>query len=242
MSAITSGNNALNRLTSTATGYKLYQEALKRGVNIKFAENNGDNVMGQFDPKSNTITVENASLEQMVEVLGHEMVHATTKENGNSKNEETSAFIIGEQIAQEAGVNTNAHDASFWQQHVNNAYTGLQSDNGIASALTGLGIGPTGNNSIGANPAIQAADAGAGNAGKVDDAGKVANNPFNNNVNQQNPDNNAMGNFIQIMIQMLNMLLQMMQQFGGNNNLNNKPADDTANKVKAIASEFSLTA
>jgi DNA uptake protein ComE-like DNA-binding protein len=119
---------------------KLLQEAQRRGVQINFAQNNGDNVLGQYNPNNNTITVENNDLETMVETLAHELVHATTPENGNSLNEEYSAFVIGEQVAKEAGVDNNPHSADFWKNHVANSYSGLAKDNGIFGALNALGI------------------------------------------------------------------------------------------------------
>lgn len=139
----TTPTSVMNTIWNTPTGQKLMQNAADRGVNIQFLPDNGDNVKGLFDPTSNTITVENGTQEEMVETLAHELVHAATPENGNSLNEEYMAFVTGEKVAQEAGINFNPHGNDFWAQHVGSAYgnDGLPNDNGIAGSLANLGIG-----------------------------------------------------------------------------------------------------
>ncbi|MGD9580528.1 MAG: DUF6782 family putative metallopeptidase, partial [Vampirovibrionia bacterium] len=135
-----SDNGSINTLKKSATGRKLLEEAQRRGVNIQFKADNGDSTMGQYNPNNNTITVEQGNIEKMTEVLAHELVHATTKENGNSMNEEKMAFIIGEKVSEEAGVNNTKHSDSYWNNHVNSAYSGLKNDNGIMNALAALDI------------------------------------------------------------------------------------------------------
>lgn len=140
----TSGNDfgAMNTLMSSATGRTLLADAEKRGVKIEFKPNNGDSQAGKYNPNTKTITVEHNSLEKMTEVLGHELVHATTPENGNSMKEEKMAFIMGEKIAKEAGVDNKPHSDAFWNNFVDNKYKSknLKDDNGIMSALHNLDI------------------------------------------------------------------------------------------------------
>jgi hypothetical protein len=156
-----SGIQAMNTLKKSPTGQKLLAEAQKRGVKIQFAENNGDRVNGQYNPNNNTITVEKNNIETMVETLAHELVHAVTPENGNSKNEEFMAFKIGEQVAEEAGVNFNKHHDDFWKNHVASSYGNLKQDNGIMAALGNLDKAASANYT-GFNNAPQAANAGNG--------------------------------------------------------------------------------
>ncbi|MEW5822545.1 MAG: DUF6782 family putative metallopeptidase [Cyanobacteriota bacterium] len=218
-----SGNDrgCVNTLKKSATGRKLLQEAEKRGVKIEFKPDNGDSKMGQYNPNTNTITVESGNMEKMVETLGHELVHATTRENGNSMNEEKSAFIIGEKIAQEAGVNANPHSQQYWANHVDNAYKGLTQDNGILAKLYALGVDPavngtplnanntgaaTNNNTAAAaNPYTAAANNATGAAANPFGDNAAANNPLNPAANGQNP-------MMQMMMQMFMMIMQMMMR------------------------------
>jgi len=134
----TTGNDygTMNALMSSSTGRKLLADAERRGVKLEFKPDKKN----AFNPNTNTITIGQDSLEKMTEHLGHELVHATTRENGNSMKEEKMAFIIGEQVASEAGVNNNPHSESFWNNHVDKAYKndGLKADNGIMGALSFL--------------------------------------------------------------------------------------------------------
>ncbi|MEW5822560.1 MAG: hypothetical protein AB1782_20370 [Cyanobacteriota bacterium] len=145
--------NVMNLVGATPTGSKLLNEAARQGVNIQFLPNNGDNVIGQYDPTSNTVSVEENDLETMVEVLSHELVHSTTPGNGNSLEEEYSAFLVGEKVAGEAGVDYNPHSNSFWSDHVKSSYgdQGLVASNGILNDLGMMGIELPGLGSTGGN-------------------------------------------------------------------------------------------
>lgn len=138
----TTGNDcgAMNALLNSSTGRKLLAEAERRDVKFEFKPDDGDNQKAKYNPNTNTIVVEYGSLEKMTEHLGHELVHATTRENGNSMKEEKMAFILGEQVASEAGVNNNPHSNSFWNNHVDKSYKNdrLKEDNGIMGALSFL--------------------------------------------------------------------------------------------------------
>jgi hypothetical protein len=250
---VTGGHqNVINTLQKSETGRKLLSEAEKRGVKIEFKPNNGDNVNGQYNPNNNTITVDSNNLETMVETLGHELVHATTRENGNSKNEELSAFLIGEKIAKEAGVDANPHHADFWKNHVANSYKDLKQDNGIMGSLNALGIAAQGNNpaTAGANTPI---------AGNIPNLSQLANygaqaanpqtaaqNPFQAAQNAaqqtapelQNPMNGQQnaGMFMQLIQMIMQMFMQMFAQMGQQQNQQNNPANPlnpTANNNQA---------
>lgn len=224
MNAINSGNYALQKLLSTPTGQKLFQECQQKGVKINFAEDNGDSSMGQFDPKTNTITVENGSLEQMIEVLAHEMLHASTPENGNSKQEELAAFLIGERAASEAGVNNNPQGADFYGAHIDKAYAGLQEDNGISNAISNMGLGANQIGNVGQN------SFNTGNANIFAMSGTNGNNVFASTANpfslgdnqqangQQNQQNDPMMQMFQMMMNFFSVMMQMMPQVAGNNN------------------------
>lgn len=135
-------NKAASLLGKSQTGMNLLQEAQRRGINIEFQQNPGNGVMGYFDPNKDTVVVHSNDPEKMTETLAHELYHAVTKENGNSMNEELAAFLIGEQVAGEAGVDFNPHTNKFWEDHVNRAYgaDGLAQDNGALNSLNQLGI------------------------------------------------------------------------------------------------------
>jgi hypothetical protein len=224
-------SQVINVLQKSPTGAKLLAEAQKKGVKINLGANLGANVNGQYDPKNNTISVKNGDLETMVETLAHELVHATTPENGNSMNEEKTAFLIGEQVAAEAGVDNNHRGAAFWNQHVEKSYSGLAKDNGIMGALNALGIAandvknnpngiagaqyaaaPAGNDPF-TTAMNQAAGIAAGQANPV----QAAANPLGaaQQVGQQAAPNGVAGN-MQMFMQFIMMILQMiMQMFGG---------------------------
>lgn len=238
-----SGNDrgAMNTLQKSQTGRKLLAEAEKRGVKIEFKPDNGDSTMGQYNPNTNTISVEHGNIEKMTEVLGHELLHATTAENGNSMKEEKMAFIMGEQIAQEAGVNKNPHDASYWNNHVDRAYTGLKNDNGIMSALQALdlaaGQGTPGNaatnnmTNYGANQTNPAANAAnTNNTANTGNTADAANNPFNlaNNNPLQGQNHGPKNGFMQMMMQFMMMMMQMMFQMM-QGQTNNQKAEDPQN-------------
>ncbi|MEW5820357.1 MAG: DUF6782 family putative metallopeptidase [Cyanobacteriota bacterium] len=219
-------NGAMEALKRSATGQKLLAEAEKRGVKIQFAADNGDNTMGQYNPNNNTITVESGNIEKMTEVLAHELVHATTKDNGNSMQEEKLAFQIGEKVAGEAGVNYNPHDASYWNNHVNKAYSGLSNDNGIMNALNALGVTADGitannlatgvNNNTANNYAAEAPNAAAGVANNADPfAAANQNNPLANMQNQMQ------GGLLQMIMMLMQMIMKLMMGQGNNLNQNN---------------------
>jgi hypothetical protein len=218
----------VNTLMRSPTGQKLMEEAQRRGVNIKFAPDNGDNVNGQYDPNTNTVTVELTNLETAVETLAHELVHAITPENGNSMNEEYMCFLVGEQVAKEAGVDFNPHHADFWKNHVASSYKGLAQDNGIANALSSLGLASNGaaNGPAGALPGMNYAPATAAAAPNANDAAAAANyanplnaqaNPFGEaqNLGQQNAPTNMMQNPEQLM-QFVMMIMQFLMQMFAN--------------------------
>lgn len=260
-------NGALAALKRSATGQKLLAEAEKRGVKIEFKANNGDSTMGQFNPNNNTVTVENASLEQMVETLAHELVHASTKENGNSMQEEKSAFIIGEKVAEEAGVNYNKHDPSYWANHVDRAYSGLSGDNGILSSLYALGISPTGQdplpanqrgnyaaNNTGNNYANNFVTPTAANTAAADTGNYAANNAANADPTQaanmqNNPMAKMMAGMMQMFMQMMQMIMQMMMQMqnGQQNNTQQQAVSPFANagnqyQLQPVNAPFNLMA
>lgn len=247
-----SGNDggSIAALQRSQTGQRLLAEAERRGVKIEFKPDNGDTTMGQYNPNNNTVTVESGNIEKMVETLAHELVHASTRENGNSMQEEKSAFIIGEKVAEEAGVNYNKHDPSYWANHVDRAYSGLANDNGILSSLYALGISPTGQDPL---PANQRANNAANNTNNANYAANnannfvapnaaannyadAANNYANagnqlNNLNQQNPANNPMqqmmAGMLQMFMQMMQMMMQMfMQMQNGQQQNNNQQAQN----------------
>lgn len=235
----------LATLQKSATGRKLLEEAAKRGVKIEFKADNGDSTMGQYNPNNNTITVESGNMEKMVETLGHELLHATTNENGNSMQEEKMAFVIGEQIAEEAGVNNVKHDEAFWGNHVNNAYKGLQNDNGIMNAMNALGVAAD-EATAAANKANNYAANNAAVAPQLAAATPAVptapTNPFGatatNNADPTNLMNNIQGvqAFMQQFMQMIMMIMQMLQNMFQNNqqNPNNLLNQQDTNQLKPV--------
>lgn len=228
-------NGAMKTLQKSETGRKLLAEAEKRGVKIEFKPDNGDSTMGQYNPNNNTISVENGNIEKMTEVLAHELLHATTSENGNSMNEEKMAFIMGEQVAREAGVDYNPHDNNFWNNHVDKAYTGLKNDNGIMSAINALDLAAgqgtptnTATNTQYNQAANQATPAANATPATYDPFAQAANNnPLQGQLN--GPQNGMMQMMMQFFMMMMQMIMQMMQAQPNNNQNQQQNAQDPQN-------------
>lgn len=133
--------NAEEILKDSPTGMKLLEEAKNNGTKIIF-DKGEEGVNGYFDPNNNTIHIHANGSEDQAETLAHELLHATTAENGNSLEEEKEAFKIGESVAAELGIDRIHRGEDFWNKHVDSAYKGdgLKKDNGIEAAMANLGI------------------------------------------------------------------------------------------------------
>ncbi len=102
-----------------------------RGVTITPIDGNGDAA------GSPTVKVDDAS---DLDTVAHELVHAATINDGNSRLEETAAFVIGNRIAAQNG-QAQLQDATALQQTVERLYQDLEGPiNDIRSSLAGLGI------------------------------------------------------------------------------------------------------
>jgi len=87
-------NASLDKIANDPEGSKLLNEARRRGVSIKQG-NTPRGVLGQYNPFNNTITVKNGN---DVDTVVHELVHAVTRNDGTSKDEEGTANVVAERI------------------------------------------------------------------------------------------------------------------------------------------------
>lgn len=195
-------------MRKSATGSKLLDQVNKRGVKINVVDNIKSNdpnsvTNGFYDPNKNTITIRKDSMEDMLKVLAHESVHAVTKEDGNSKAEEVSAFKMGEKVATEAGINTDPKSDSEIANNVNSCYKGLQSNNGIQNDLSNLGL------NAGGTSAIQNCSESSGSSG-TDSSAASSSNPFTTDSSSTSAAASTSNIFAMIM-QLLQQILALLQ-------------------------------
>jgi hypothetical protein len=131
-------NDSLAAISQDPEGGRLLAEARRRGVQFRVGATSRDNWAGEFNPNNNTITVRDGA---DVRVLVHELVHATTTEDGNSLHEEATAFIVGERVA--ARLNgTQSRDRDTIYRETMGLYRGarLARTNGVENSLSRIGV------------------------------------------------------------------------------------------------------
>lgn len=205
MSSVSSLSSLMRR---SSTGSQLLDQVSRRGVKIKVVDSIKSNdpnsvTNGFYDPNSNTITVRKDSQENMLKVLAHESVHAVTREDGNSKTEEMTAFKMGEKVATEAGLNSNPKSDSQIASNVNSCYQGLQANNGIQNDLSKLGL------NAGGASAIQKCSESSGSSGTGSSTASSSN-PFAADSSSTGAAANTSNIFAMIM-QLLQQILALLQ-------------------------------
>jgi hypothetical protein len=90
----------LNQLAEDPEGQNLLTEAQRRGVSIEVGQP-ADGALAHFDPASNKIVIGKDTMKNGtgLQSLIHELVHATTPQDGDSQHEEGMANVIADRIA-----------------------------------------------------------------------------------------------------------------------------------------------
>jgi hypothetical protein len=127
---------SLQAIASDPEGRILLSKAQERGVKIQAGETGAPNVLGKFETGSNTITVKDPS---NVKTLVHELVHATTPEDGNSQKEEGLANVIGNRVESRLKGTAPENPNQIINQTIP-LYPDLQGSNNIINSLSKLGI------------------------------------------------------------------------------------------------------
>jgi hypothetical protein len=126
----------LDRIAQDPEGAKLLEEAKRRGVKIQVGDTGKQNVLGLFDPNTNTVTVSDP---ENIKTIVHELVHATTPEDGNSKEEEATANIIGDRVQARLNGRTPRNPSDI-SRETKPLYGNLKENNPIRDSLFKLGL------------------------------------------------------------------------------------------------------
>lgn len=142
---ITGANTAplqslINQLATDPVGRLELALAKKNGVQIQYTSTGDPNILGDYQPSTNTITI-NPSGTTQLKTLAHELVHAATPSDGDSILEEGIANIVGTQVAARIQ-GTVAPDPNQVLQQTIPIYqnAGLPNDNTIVQDLAALRI------------------------------------------------------------------------------------------------------
>ncbi len=138
--------NSLAAIAEDPDGARLLEAVQAKGIRIRVGDPGGPEVQGLFT--GNEIIVRDP---RNVKTLVHEMVHAATNGDGNSKSEEGRADVIGtrvaRRIAQKEGLDPGSIGAREGSdQHIFetkkqvDGYRGLSEENGSRQTLAHLGV------------------------------------------------------------------------------------------------------
>ncbi len=149
-------DKALNAIATDPDGRILLKEASRRGVTIGVGEL-PENILGRYKRGDNRIIIRpyeddgkphtgpGADPDLSIATTVHELVHAVTPKNKNSKTEEGMASVIGHEI--ESSIGPNGKSLSYekknniFTNYLNNPhYSDLKTDNGIRTDLNNLGL------------------------------------------------------------------------------------------------------
>jgi hypothetical protein len=118
---------SIERIAQDPEGAKLLQRAREKGLKtISVAQYDNPNLQGLYEGDKNRITVKDPN---NIDTLVHELVHAATKEDGTSKEEEGLAKRIGSRVASRLTGSREVSDASI-QRDLRSFYGGLRANNG----------------------------------------------------------------------------------------------------------------
>lgn len=130
---------AVEAIANHPDGAKLLEGAKANGltqigVNSGLNPDGGAGVEGLFDPNSKTIQIANPNSNNLIHVLAHELGHAATAGDGNSRLEEQTVDALGAKIDRDltGGQSTFKLDI--------NSYNDIAAQNGVLNSLRGLGI------------------------------------------------------------------------------------------------------
>jgi hypothetical protein len=99
-----------------------------------------DEVNGITLPDQKKIIV-NPNAPNFLKTLVHELVHAATDQDGDSKDEEGKADVIGFRVASRILGQTEPNEQATYQNKVTNpAYAGLVGNNNVDQSLSALGL------------------------------------------------------------------------------------------------------
>lgn len=127
---------SLDLIRQDPEGSRLLAEAERRGVRISPGNPGGSNILGVFNPNNNSIIVRDPS---NIKTIIHELVHATTPEDGNSRTEEGLANVVGDRVASRIQGRTPGNPSAIFNNTLG-LYPELRGRNGIRSSLAGMGI------------------------------------------------------------------------------------------------------
>lgn len=143
-------SQSLNAIASDPDGAKLLQAAQEKGVTIEVGDPGVAAGVGS-DNSINGVTLTNPNGETKIVVrdpnniktLVHELVHAVSTQDGNSKDEEGIADVIGSRVANRLGGaavgGLNGSDQEIFQKK-QQYYPELGQSNSIRNTLAGLGL------------------------------------------------------------------------------------------------------
>lgn len=126
----------LDLIKSDPEGRRLIEEAERLGISVAIGNTGDRNVLGQFDPRNNTILVQDAN---NIKTIVHELVHATTEGDGNSQQEEGLANVVGRRIESRLTGRPLEDPQRTFANTIPN-YPQLRANNNIVASLQALGI------------------------------------------------------------------------------------------------------
>lgn len=128
--------NNLNALAQDPEGAKLLEKAKANGFSVKVGNTGGNNVLGVTDPNTKTIILGDGN---NLKTLVHELVHASTTNDGNSQTEEGLANIIGKRVESRLTGKPLENPNTTFNNTLPN-YKNLNANNNIVQSLSALGI------------------------------------------------------------------------------------------------------
>jgi hypothetical protein len=130
---------ALEAIANHPDGAKLLEAAKAQGlteiaVNSGLNPGGGAGTEGVFLPGQGRIEIANPNSENLIHVLAHELGHAATAGDGNSRLEEQTVDALGERIHRDLTGGPSSFRLDL------NAYNDIAANNGVLNSLRGLGV------------------------------------------------------------------------------------------------------
>lgn len=142
-------NTTLAKVAQDPDGAKLLKAAEANGYTIEVGdptkggsqEHDADSVNGVTLPDQKKIII-SPNAPDFNKTVVHELLHAATPTDGNSKTEEGMADVIGYRVSSrmDGTQMPNTEQQIFNTKANSSSYSGLQGDNGIINSLNKLGI------------------------------------------------------------------------------------------------------
>jgi ubiquitin len=132
-------NNVLAEIANDPEGKILLQAAIDKGYTFS-VKNLGDGTNGETYPDKKQIAV-NPNAPDFEKTLVHELVHAATDGDGDSKDEEGKADVIGFRVASRILGKSGPNEQQIYNAKISNpAYANLGRTNNVDASLARLGI------------------------------------------------------------------------------------------------------